>query len=109
MRISIPEKREYIFRKSMEFLLINNIFDDEGRIRSQFTEEEIQKMKLFQYNASKEYFESVGLDTQGVTNINEFCDKYKIDKKFYYEYLIHRKREIDMALNQLNKDNPLTG
>ncbi len=99
---AIPEKREYIFRKSMEFLLANDLFDGEGRIRNQLTEEEIQKMKMSQFTASKEYYESVGLGNQGITNFNEFLDKYKIDKDSMKKYLLYKKQEINSALNQID-------
>lgn len=102
----ISEKREYIFRKSMEFLLNNNIFDNEGHIRNQLTEEEIKKMKMFQYTASKEYYESAGLYKQSITNINEFIDKFKIDKGAYKQHLLIRKEEIDSALKQIDNPSP---
>jgi hypothetical protein len=69
---AIPEKREYIFRKSMDFVLNNNLFDSAGHIRSQLTEEESQKMKLSEFVASREYFESLGLSRQGIHNLNDF-------------------------------------
>ncbi len=99
---TIPEKREYIFRKSMEFVLTSSLFDSAGHIRSQLTEEESQKMKLSEFVASREYFESVGLSKQGIHNLNDFLDKYKIDKKSMEKYLLDRKQEIDSALKQID-------
>jgi hypothetical protein len=102
----IPEKREYIFRKTMEFLLMNNIFDNEGRIRNQLTEEEILKMKVSEFTASKEYYEAAGLYSQRTSNINEFIDRYKIDRNKFREHLLLKKEEIDSALKQIDDPSP---
>jgi hypothetical protein len=86
----------------MEFLLINNIFDDEGYMR-QLTEDEIQKMEIFKPTAAKEHIDS--LDSRGITNCNDYLNECGIDKNLMREYLLYRKRRIDWALNQLINDN----
>jgi DNA-binding MarR family transcriptional regulator len=102
----IPANREYIFRKTMEFLLTNNIFDDKGRMR-QLTEDEIQKKAIFEFTAAREHIESV--DSSGITNFNDFLHECGIDKNDMKKYLLYKKRETDWALNELTNDNPFTG
>ena len=64
----------------MEFVLKNNIFDDEGHVR--------QKMEVFKITAAKEHIDSV--KSKGITDINDYSNKCGIDKK----------RAIDRALDQ---------
>ncbi|MGB8935128.1 MAG: hypothetical protein WCC17_08490 [Candidatus Nitrosopolaris sp.] len=74
---SMLEYRDYIFKKTMEFLLINNIFDDEGHMR-QLTEDEIQKMEISKITAAKEHIDS--LHSKGITNCNDYLNECGIDK-----------------------------
>jgi hypothetical protein len=94
---SMLDYRDYTFRKMMEFLLINNIFDDEGYMR-QLTEDELQKMEISKITAAKEHIDS--LHSKGITDINEYLTKCGIDKNLMREYLLYRKRGIDWALDQ---------
>ena len=94
----MPEYRDYMFRKAMEFLLINNIFDDEGHIR-QLTVDEMQKMEVFKIAAAKEHIDS--LNSRGITNHNDYLSKCGVNKNLLREYLLDKKRGIDRALAQL--------
>lgn len=94
---SMPEYRNYIFRKMLEFFLINNIFDDEGHVR-QLTEDEFQKMRIFRLSAAKEHFDS--LHSNGIISCNDYLNKCGVDKDLIREYLLYRKRGIDWTLGQ---------
>jgi DNA-binding MarR family transcriptional regulator len=97
-----PEKRDEYLKKVVEFYLKNNLFD-EGEVKKQLTDEEKSKARLTQLYIAKEYFESVGLNDD-VKNLKDYLNKYKIDKNLMKEYLKFRKREIEWAINELDKE-----
>jgi DNA-binding MarR family transcriptional regulator len=97
-----PEKRDEYLKKVVEFYLKNNLFDG-GEIKKQLTDEEKSKARLTQLYIAKEYFESVGLNDD-VKNLKDYLDKYKIDKNLMREYLNLRKREVEWAIKELDKD-----
>ncbi|MGC2483996.1 MAG: hypothetical protein WA398_09555, partial [Nitrososphaeraceae archaeon] len=61
------------------------------------------KAKLTQLYIAKEYFESIGLNDD-VKNLKDYLNKYKIDKNLMREYLKFRKREVEWAIKELDKD-----
>jgi DNA-binding MarR family transcriptional regulator len=101
-RFKNPEKRDEYLKKVVEFYLKNNLFDG-GEIKKQLTDEEKSKAKLTQLYIAKEYFESVGLNDD-VKNLKDYLNKYKIDKNLMREYLSSRKREVEWAIKELDKD-----
>jgi DNA-binding MarR family transcriptional regulator len=97
-----PEKRDEYLKKVVEFYLKNNLFDV-GEVKRQLTNEEKSKAKLTQLYIAKEYFESIGLNDD-VKNLKDYLNKYKIDKNLMREYLKFRKREVEWAIKELDKD-----
>ena len=97
-----PEKRDEYLKKVVEFYLKNNLFDV-GEIKRQLTNEEKSKAKLTQLYIAKEYFESIRLNDD-VKNLKDYLNKYKIDKNLMREYLKFRKREVEWAIKELDKD-----
>jgi DNA-binding MarR family transcriptional regulator len=97
-----PEKRDEYLKKVVEFYLKNNLFD-EGEIKKKLTDEEKSKARLTQLYIAKEYFESVGFNDD-VKNLKDYLNKYKIDKNLMREYLKFRKREVELAIKEMDKD-----
>lgn len=95
------EKREYRIRKNFEFILKNNLFDEEGNVRVQLTREEASKLRLHLQRTAFEYLESVVLNNPGVSSFHDIVDKAKIDREFTKKSLIQRKEGLERALREL--------
>jgi DNA-binding MarR family transcriptional regulator len=83
--ITTPEKRMFIFKKAMMYVLKNNIFK-EGYFRKYTPEEE----KGFQRYLMIEYMNSLG-PASNIQDLKEFFDRYQLDKEFLKESLTGQK------------------
>jgi DNA-binding MarR family transcriptional regulator len=93
-----PEKRDFMFKKAIEYAFKNNYFD-EGSSKKQPSQEELKNLKL---SMAMEYIKSLP-PTSNVHNLKEFIDRYQLDKETMKEYLNKQKQVADVLLKELDK------
>jgi DNA-binding MarR family transcriptional regulator len=94
----MPEKRDFMFKKAIEYAFKNNYFDEGSSIK-QPSQEELKNLKL---SMAMEYIKSLP-PTSNVHNLKEFIDRYQLDKETMKEYLNKQKQVADLLLKELDK------
>ena len=90
----IPEKRDFIAKKIAEYCLHKNLFI-EGNVK-QLTRNELKMLLTY---VSIEYNDAFG----DAVTLNEFVNKYSIDKEFLRESFQREKKRIDSILKELSQ------
>ena len=93
-----PEKRDFMFKKAMEYAFKNNYFDEGSSIK-QLSQEELKNLRL---SMAMEYINSLP-PTSSVHSLKEFIDRYQLDKEIMKEYLNKQKQFANMLLKELDK------
>jgi DNA-binding MarR family transcriptional regulator len=91
----VPVRREFLARKTMEYLLNNNCYDNLGRVIYPSAREFRRAYRYVQ----DEFSESFGASD----TVKELLDKYGIDKCFLKEAFQKDRKRMDLILGQLEK------
>jgi hypothetical protein len=90
----IPDKREFLVGKMMNYFLKNNMFEKSGHIKWPLSHNEL---KLLSAYVNVEYNKVFG----NVRTVKAFVDKYGMDKKFLKTLFEKDRKRIDSILKQL--------
>jgi hypothetical protein len=94
----VPVKRDFLARKTMEYLLNNNCYDNLGRA-VYLPEREFRR--AYRY-IQGEFDESFGI----AETLKKALDKYGVDKSFLKEAFQKDRKRIDLILGQLENEFP---
>jgi DNA-binding MarR family transcriptional regulator len=94
----MPEKRDFMIKKGMEYAFKNNYFG-EGSTIKQLSQEELKNLRIYM---AMEYIKSLP-PTTNIRSIKEFIDRYQLDKEIMKEYLNKQKQFAEVLLKELDK------
>lgn len=91
----VPAKREFLIKKTMEYLLHNNYYNDFGTVMYPSGSEFKKALRYIQDGFNEAFGNAY--------TVKEFLDKYDIDKSFLKEAFQKDRKRIDSILSQLEK------
>lgn len=99
------EKRELFAKKTYQFYLENNWFDEAGDMCIHLTAEEQSKLRLRLMQTGIGYIESIISNNSGPRSLTDLLETASINKIDFKEYLANRKKGIEHAIKELGQSS----